>query len=74
MSKGDDSMFRKHIEPSCSYCKNGNVLRDGNVVCKRYGLISPKVDCKKFVYCSLKRVPARPATLPEYDSSDFSID
>lgn len=67
-------MFRKNIEPNCEYCKIGNVLSDGNVVCKKYGLIQPKVDCKKFVYCSLKRVPRRPAALPEYDSTDFSID
>ena len=67
-------MFRKNIEPSCEYCKNGTVMSDGNVVCKKYGFIQPKVDCKKFLYCSLKRVPHRPATLPEYDSSDFSID
>ncbi len=67
-------MFRKNIDPNCEYCKNGNVLTDGNVLCKKYGLIQPQVDCKKFLYCSLKRIPRRPAALPEYDSSDFSID
>lgn len=67
-------MFRKNIEPNCEYCKNGAMLTDGNVVCKKYGFIQPKVDCKKFSYCSLKRIPHRPATLPEYDQSDFSID
>ena len=67
-------MFRKNIEPNCDYCSLGKVLSDGNVVCKKYGLIPPKVDCKKFVYCSLKRVPCRRPTLPEFDSADFSID
>ena len=67
-------MFRKNIEPSCEYCKDGTVLSDGNVVCKRFGLIQPKVDCKKFRYCSLTRVPRRRPVLPEFDSNDFSID
>lgn len=66
-------MFRKNIEPNCEYCKNGTVLSDGNILCRKYGLIQPQVDCKKFLYSSLKRIPRRPATLPEYDSSDFSI-
>lgn len=66
-------MFRKNIEPSCSYCKKGNMLSDGNVLCKKYGLIQPKADCKKFSYCSLKRIPGRPAELPEFESLDFSI-
>ena len=67
-------MFRKNMEPNCEYCSNGTVLSDGNVICKKFGLIEPKIDCKKFDYCSLKRIPRRNATLPEYDSSDFSID
>lgn len=67
-------MFRKNIEKSCEYCKNGTILSDGNIVCKYYGLILPKADCRKFAYCSLKRVPRRPSQLPEFDSSDFSID
>ncbi len=67
-------MFRKNMEPNCSYCQNGNALSDGNILCKKYGFIQPKVDCKKFRYCSLKRVPRRPAELPEYSASDFSID
>jgi hypothetical protein len=67
-------MFRKNMEPNCEYCSNGTVLSDGNVICKKFGLIEPKIDCKKFDYCSLKRIPRRKATLPEYDSSDFSID
>ncbi len=67
-------MFRKNIEPSCEYCQRGTVLSDGNVLCKKYGLIQPKISCGKFRYCSLKRIPRRPAVLPEYQSSDFSID
>jgi len=67
-------MFRKNIEPNCEYCKNGNVLADGNVICSRFGLIQPKVDCKKFAYNSLKRIPKRRPTLPEFDREDFSID
>lgn len=67
-------MFRKNIEPRCDYCKLGTVLSDGNVICKKFGLVEPVVDCKKFEYSSLKRVPRRRPTLPEFDQSDFSID
>ncbi len=67
-------MFRKNMEPNCEYCNLGKMLSDGNVICQKYGLIQPKVDCKKFEYCSLKRIPRRPANLPEFEQSDFSID
>ncbi len=67
-------MFRKNMEPNCVYCKNGTLLSDGNLICRKYGLIQPKIDCKKFEYDSLKRIPKRPADLPEFDASDFSID
>ena len=67
-------MFRKNLEPNCSYCKNGTALSDGNIVCKHFGLISPCNGCKKFVYDSLKRIPNRRPNLPEYEQGDFSID
>lgn len=67
-------MFRKNMEPSCDYCSFGTVVSDGNVLCKKYGLIVPKCDCKRFEYDSLKRVPKRRPSLPEFDRSDFSID
>jgi len=67
-------VFRKNIEANCAYCEKGTVLSDGNILCKKYGLIPPQADCKKFEYCSLKREPRRRPTLPEFDSSDFSID
>ena len=66
-------MFRKDIEPSCAYCARGAVLSDGNVICEKFGLISPAADCSKFRYDPLKRIPPRPPVLPEYDADDFTI-
>lgn len=67
-------MFRKNMEPNCEYCKFGTGLSDGNIVCKKYGLIQSKYDCKKFSYSSLKRIPRRPVQLPQFEKTDFSID
>lgn len=67
-------MFRRNIEANCEYCEKGTLLSDGNILCKKYGLIQPRPDCKKFEYCSLKRIPRRRPSLPEFDSTDFSID
>ena len=33
-------LFRKDIEPSCSYCKRGTPLSDSEVVCSRKGIVA----------------------------------
>lgn len=56
-------LFRKKIEPSCSYCKRGRSIDEETVVCIKKGLIAPWDSCGKFQYDPLKRVPPAPQRL-----------
>ncbi|NLL39669.1 MAG: hypothetical protein GX254_08815 [Clostridiales bacterium] len=56
-------LFRKKIEPSCSYCKRGTTIDEETIICIKRGISAPWESCKKFVYDPLKRVPAAPQRL-----------
>ena len=68
-------LFRKDIEPSCSYCKRGNPLGDNEVICSRKGVVAADSSCRSFQYDPLKRVPPRPAKLAgtELEDKDFAL-
>ena len=65
-------LFNKNIEPSCSYCKHGNIIGDTEVICIKKGVVSSAGSCKKFIYEPLKRRPPnmavyKPTSLSEED-------
>ncbi|MBP5166563.1 MAG: hypothetical protein ILP09_04815 [Oscillospiraceae bacterium] len=60
-------LFRKDIEPSCSYCVNSSSIDEETMICVRKGITSPWQRCERFQYDPLKRVPdppEEPADIP----------
>lgn len=66
--------FGKDITPSCQYCENGKMTKDGlMVLCSRIGIVYKEYSCKKFRYAPLKRIPKRPIFLTPPDESEFRL-
>jgi hypothetical protein len=68
-------LFRKDIEPRCTYCQYATKLTEEQVVCPKKGVISAGSSCRKFTYDPLKRVPPRPAAFDggKFKNEDFSL-
>ena len=68
-------LFRKKIQPSCSYCVYSAKLNDGQILCSKKGMVSPDGECMRFRYDPIKRIPAKPKALDfsKYNSEDFSL-
>lgn len=68
-------LFRKDIEPHCSYCRFSADAEPGTVICRRKGIMPQSGCCRKFRYDPLRRIPPRPAQVDftKYDNQDFSL-
>lgn len=68
-------LFRKNIRRSCSYCCHGTKLNDGDILCKRRGLVTRDSACRRFKYDPCKRVPPKQkaSDFSKYDNEDFSL-
>ena len=68
-------LFRRDIEPSCSYCEHGSRVSETEIRCARRGLVNGDRPCKSFRYDPLKRVPPRPVSprFGKFKESDFSL-
>ena len=71
-------LFSRNIAPSCSYCRNGSSIGNGEVACLKRGITSAGGSCKRFAYDPLKREPERPPVLnrklqEEMREEDFTI-
>ena len=68
-------LFRKKIEPRCSYCARGGRANDHEVICAKKGVVPAESHCGAFRYDPLKRVPPRPAKLEteELRQEDFQL-
>jgi hypothetical protein len=68
-------LFRKKIEPSCSYCARGTMLTDGQILCSKKGLVAVDGKCMSFRYDPFKRIPPKPKALDftKYKEEDFSL-
>lgn len=68
-------LFRKKMEPSCSYCVHAAKIDEESCLCAQKGLVDSGDACRKFRYDPLKRVPKRqkPTDFSEYDTVDFSL-
>ncbi len=58
-----DKLFRKNIEPSCSYCNHGSDIGGGEIVCIKKGVVREYDSCPKFSYDPFKRRPPEPKML-----------
>ena len=59
---GTSMLFKRNIDPSCTYCRRGKQITEETILCQRKGVVSPAGSCTAFRYDPLKRVPPRPAT------------
>ena len=68
-------LFNRNIEPSCAYCRHGTTIGATEVVCMKYGIVSPDGFCRKFKYDPLKREPIRraPLNVKSYSEEDFKL-
>lgn len=68
-------LFRKKIEPSCSYCIHGARLDEDRVLCAKKGMKSCEDKCFRFKYDPTKRIPRKAKALDfsKYKEEDFSL-
>ncbi len=50
-------LFSRNILPSCSYCRFGSVIGNGEVACIKRGIVSEGSFCRQYYYDPLKRRP-----------------
>ena len=69
-------IFRKHVEPACTYCRYSSPAEEGTCICLKRGIVSDWDSCRRFSYDPLRRVPeASPAPRTEgLDQDAFSLD
>lgn len=53
-------LFSCKIAPSCSYCRHGSHIGNGEIACVKRGITSVGGYCGRFTYDPLKREPERP--------------
>lgn len=68
-------LFRKKIEPSCTYCAFGTKLDDDQILCAKRGIVAETEKCFKFRYDPCKRIPkkAKAMDFSKYDQEDYSL-
>lgn len=68
-------LFRKKIQPSCTYCRYGAALDNGQILCSKKGLVANKEKCRRFCYDPCKRTPVKPKSLDfsKYENEDYSL-
>ena len=71
-------LFSCNIAPSCSYCRLGTSIGNGEIACVRRGITSAGGSCKRFIYDPIKREPERPLFLDKklqegLSNDDFTI-
>ena len=68
-------LFRKDIEPHCSYCRYSAPAEPGMVICRKKGIIPESEGCRRFRYDPLRRTPPKPVRMDfsRYDARDYSL-
>ena len=68
-------LFRKKIEPNCSYCTRGTRLTAGQILCAKKGLVADGGKCMSFRYDPFKRIPKKAKALDfsKYKEEDFTL-
>lgn len=68
-------LFRKNIEPRCSYCCYSSPAEPDTVICRKKGPRYGGDHCRHFRYDPLRRTPPRPKSIDftKYDNTDYSL-
>jgi len=68
-------LFRKKIQPACTYCTYAAKLEDGRILCAKKGIREEDDKCFRFRYDPTKRIPlkARALDFSKYEQEDFSL-
>ena len=67
-------LFNKNIAKKCAYCLNASPIgNDGEMVCKKHGIINSDDVCRSYRYDPLKREPARKIISDNYSPEDFDL-
>ena len=68
-------LFRKNIQPSCTYCQYAAQLDNGMILCAKKGMVAAKEKCLTFRYDPCKRIPGKPKALDlsRYEKEDFTL-
>jgi hypothetical protein len=71
-------VFSRNVPPSCSYCRRGSSIGNGEIACLKRGITSAGGSCKSFIYDPIKREPERPQAYDkklqeEMCGEDFTI-
>lgn len=69
------ALFKKDMEPSCTYCACGIRVTKELVACEHWGVVGVEESCRHFQYDPLKRIPARPKKIPtkNFRAEDFKL-
>lgn len=67
-------MFNKDLPKKCEYCLNATPLgSDGEMICKKRGIVYSGDLCRKYKYDPLKRTPKNTKLADNYSPEDFSL-
>lgn len=68
-------LFRKKIEPACTYCIHSAKLDGEKILCAKKGVKNCDDKCFRFKYDPTKRVPLKAKALDfsKYTEEDFSL-
>ena len=68
-------LFKKDMEPCCSWCESGVKISDTEVACLKRGIVSAAGACKRFKYDPLKREPpvSGPIRTEGLSQEDFDL-
>lgn len=67
-------MFDKNLPKKCEYCLNAEPIgNDGEMVCKKRGIVESNDYCRSYKYDPLKRTPQRPIESDQYSPEDFKL-
>lgn len=68
-------LFRKKIDPHCSYCLHSAKLDDSQVLCAKRGIMPTDGKCRRFRYDPCKRIPGKPKALDlrKYEKEDYTL-
>ncbi len=67
-------LFRRNIEPACSYCRHGRSGPEDEVYCIYRGVMQPWERCRRFAYDPLRRVPeANPIPVTDVDPASIEL-
>ncbi|MBR3691222.1 MAG: hypothetical protein IKL89_00790 [Clostridia bacterium] len=50
-------LFAKDIPPRCIWCRHGEPMGDGRVICRYKGPVDGEGKCRRWQYDAYKRIP-----------------